>query len=502
MVNTHTTAIRLLFAALIAVPTTAFTATSAVKTTKPMLPAPVASLQAAAQKDTSAYAIARSLTTEVGPRLAGSSGDTAAVAWALTELKSLGFADVHAESVTVPQWIRGHADVEITAPDPHRLAAAALVGSVGTSEDGVEAPVIAVADTAALENLNSDDVAGKIVYLSGRVRPSADGSGYRALASNVRDGAAIAAAKGAVAVVVRSLGTDSNRLPHTGWLRPVPLAARIPALAISNPDANLLDIELTKGVPVTLNITSTARELPPVRSANVVGEIPGRGKGQDEVVLLGAHLDSWDLGTGALDDAAGVATVLGAAHLIAALPARERPQRTWRVVLYANAEMGGSGAKAYAERHADELGQVILALAAPYGGVPVWRFDTGIAPAALGAAAPIAAALAPLGIQRGSDDFTGGRGTAPLFAHGVPIVRLLGDARVYYAIAATANDTLDKVNPIALKQNVAAYATVAYMAAASNRDFGRAPATLPAPQTTSPPTAATPSPPASTSSPR
>lgn len=437
--------------------------------------AAAAALRKQAGEDALAARIVRSLTTEIGPRFAGSSGDTAAVAWALNEFKTLGFSNVHAESVTVPHWIRGTAQVSITAPDPHRLAATALAGSAGTPESGIKAPVVTVATATALKNLNRDDVAGKIVYLSARMRASADGAGYRAVLANVRDGAAIAAAKGAVALVVRSLGTDSNRLPHTGWTKFASPANRIPALAISTPDANLLDIELTKGAPVVLGIRSTARDLPPARSANVVGDIPGNGAA-DEIILLGAHLDSWDLGTGALDNAAGVATVLSAAHLIRSLPRNKRPRRTIRVVLFANAEFGGTGAQAYAARHADDLNHVVLAVDAPFGGVPIWRFDTGVARDVLPRTAAIARLLAPLNILNGDSDFTGDIDTRPLFMHGVPVVRLLPDARRYYDISATANDTLDKIDFTALKQNVAAYATLAYMAAAMKQDFGRAPA--------------------------
>lgn len=437
-----------------------------------------AALRERAGENAVAARIVRSLTTEIGPRFAGSSGDTAAVAWALTELKALGFSNVHAESVSVPHWIRGTASVEIVSPDPHRLVATALAGSVGTSEAGIEAPVISVANVAALKNLNRDDVAGKIVYFSARMRRSADGAGYRALLANVRHGAAIAAAKGAVAVVVRSLGTDSNRLPHTGWVNFRLAAERIPALAISAPDADLLDIELTKGAPVMLEIHSTARDLPAARSANVVGDIPGAGA-EDEIVLLGAHLDSWDLGTGALDDAAGIAAILSAAHLIRSLPRDQRPRRTIRVVLFANAEFGGTGAMAYAARHADDLDRIVLAADAPYGGLPIWRFDTGVAREALPRTAAIARVLAPLGILHGGSDFSGDVDTHPLFMRGVPVVRLLPDARRYYDIAATANDTLDKIDFAALKQNVAAYAALTYMAAAMKQDFGRAPAMSP-----------------------
>src|SRR6185295_359248 len=229
---------------------------------------------------TSAYEHVTSLVTEVGPRSAGSSGDAAAVRWALNRLGSLGFSNVRTQDVLVPHWVRGHAEVTLAGPVPQPLVAVALGGSVGTSDEGIEAPVLEVASL------------------------------------------------GAVAVLIRSVGTSNERHAHTGTTRYRVDAPRIPALALSNPDADQLARWLKPGKPVRVRVKSTARELPATWSANVIGEIPGTERA-NEIVLLGAHLDSWDLGQGAIDDGAGVAIVIEAARLIGRL--ERKPARTVRL---------------------------------------------------------------------------------------------------------------------------------------------------------------------------
>ncbi|MBV8203360.1 MAG: peptidase M28 family protein, partial [Acidobacteria bacterium] len=250
------------------------------------------SLRDGALKGTKAWDLVSSLTTEVGPRPAGSAGDRLAVAWAVRTLKELGFSNVHTEKVTVPHWVRGAEAGEITAPYPQRVALAALGGSVGTRAAGIEAPVVEVGGPTALDELDrlgAAKVKGTIVFFNTPTARTRDGSGYGNAVLVRSQGPSRAAKLGALAVVIRSIGTDSNRLPHTGGLRYAAGVPRIPAAALSNPDADLLAAEVASGKPVRFRLQLASRTLPPVESANVIGEIPGREK-PEEIVLLGAHL--------------------------------------------------------------------------------------------------------------------------------------------------------------------------------------------------------------------
>jgi carboxypeptidase Q len=430
------------------------------------------SLQQSILRGTKAYDIVRSLTVEVGPRLAGSPGDKAAVEWALRTLKELGFSNVRAEGVTVPHWVRGAESGAITAPYPQPVVLAALGGSVGTPDGGLEAEVVEVPTLEALSSLDPAAVKGKIVFLSTRMERAKDGSGYGRTVPIRSRGAAAAAKLGAVAVLIRSVGTDNNRTPHTGSVRYEEGVAKIPAAALSNPDADLLAHQIATGKPVRFRLHLGARQLPDARSANVIGEIPGR-EAPEEIVLLGCHLDSWDLGTGAVDDAAGCAIMMEAARRIGELP--EKPRRTIRVVLFANEEFGLSGANAYAEAYADSLGKHVLAGESDFGSGRVWRIASRIDPARLPAIEVLADLLKPLGVERGDNEANGGADLTPLREARVPVVALNQDGSDYFDWHHTANDTLDKVDPKDLDQNIAAWATVAYVAAEMPGDFGRGP---------------------------
>lgn len=439
---------------------------------------PAADLAAAAKlrdralKGTGAWDIVASLSSEIGPRLAGSEGDRAAVGWALNKLTSLGFQNVRAQDVIVPQWVRGSIDVAIAEPFPQTLAGVALGGSIGTADEGIEADVLPVADIDALRALSRADVEGRIVYISLRTERTRDGSGYGTAVRGRTEGASVASQLGAAAIVIRSIGTDSDRFAHTGTVRYTLNAPRIPAVALSNPDADLLERQLATGRAVTLRVRSSARDLPQRRSANVVGELVGSGT-PEEIVLLGAHLDSWDLGTGALDDGAGVAIVTEAVRLIRELELA--PRRTLRVVLFANEEFGLSGATAYSVQNGAELDKHVVAMEADMGDGPVWRFETRVADAALAGIAPIVNLLKPLGIERGGNTADGGADIGPLRRLGVPIFGLTHDGTHYFDYHHTANDTLDKVDRKALDQAVAAYATAAFLAANARGNFGRLP---------------------------
>ena len=432
--------------------------------------AAAAALRDAALESNDAYAIVQSLTAEVGPRSAGSEGDRAAVAWALGRMQDLGLANVRAESVTVPHWERGTAEVRIVEPWPQKLVSTALGGSVGTDEGGVEAPVLEVADLAELAQLPERVVRGTIVYFSARMERTRDGAGYAKAVLARRDGPAEAARRGAVGMLMRSAGTSSSRFAHTGATTYKPDVPAIPALALAHPDADLLEQELENGSPVVVRLQLTSRALGTARSANVVGEVPGRGDG---IVLLTAHLDSWDLGTGAIDDAAGVGIVLAAAQLIARQTAP--PARTLRVILYANEEYGLSGAKAYAAEHADELDRHVIGMEADFGTGRVWRVDSRVADAALSSLGPLYDALAPLGVERGSNEANGGADLGALKDLGMPVLELNQDGTRYFDFHHTADDTFDKIDRDDLSQVVAAFATAAYIAVAADTDFGRLP---------------------------
>jgi carboxypeptidase Q len=443
------------------------------------LPAPVqeraAALRDGALAGTRALEIVRSLTYEVGPRSAGSSGDRAAVAWALRTLRQLGFENVHAEKVTVPHWDRGTIAGEILTPWPQPVVLTSLGGSVGTldaGDGGIEAEVLEVSSLDAVDKLDPAQVKGKIVFYNVKMERRKDGSGYRDAVPVRGAGAARAAKRGAVAVLIRSIATGNDRFPHTGAMRYEEGGTKIPAAALAVPDADLLDAEVASGRPVRFRLRSTARMLPEAESANVIGEIRGRER-PDEVVLLGAHLDSWDLGTGGIDDGAGVGIVTEAARRIGQL--KERPRRTIRVILFANEEFGTSGARAYAKEQAAELPKHVFAAESDFGAGKVFRLRSSVAADHLGLVADLARLLAPLGVELGANDAQGGADISPLASGRVPIFDLNQDGTLYFDWHHTANDTADKIDPKEIDQNVAAWAALAYAVADMPGDLGRAP---------------------------
>lgn len=412
--------------------------------------------------DDVAYSTLRSLTTEVGPRPAGSDGDRRAVVWGLAKLRELGFVNVRAEPVKVPHWIRGTAQAAIVTPWPQPLVAAALGGSVSTPPDGLEAEVVSVASLEELKTLPADRVRGRIVFFHGRMQRTRDGAGYgKAVA--VRGRGAVEAAKlGAVGVVIRSVGTSNDRVAHTGAMRYDPAVVQVPALALSNPDADLLERQLESGQPVRLRMHNTSSWADSTLSANVVGELPGASLPR-QIVLLGAHLDSWDLGQGAHDDGAGCATVIAAARIAAT--AQPRPARTLRVVLFANEEFGLSGAREYVRAHAGELADHVMGVESDLGAFPAWGLSSWFKPEQRALASAMLEVLEPLGVQYLGNEATGDADVGQLKEKGVPVVDLATDASGYFDLHHTANDTFDKIDPTLLRQNVAAYAVVAYLAA-------------------------------------
>jgi hypothetical protein len=422
--------------------------------------------------DDTGYETLRSLTSRVGPRSAGSPGDARAVAWALARLKELGFQNVHAEPVTVPHWIRGECQVDLVSPWPQHLVACALGGSVATSEGGIEAEVVPATNLDDLAVGDTTRFAGRIVFFTGRMDREHSGSGYSRAVTVRGRGAAEAGKRGAVGVVIRSVGTDKNRLPHTGGMRNEPNDPKIPALAISNPDADLLEEQLASGQPVRMRLRNTSQWADSAQSANVIGEIPGRERPK-EVVVLGAHLDSWDLGTGAHDDGAGVAIMSAAAHLIG--EAKLKPRRTVRVVLFANEEFGLSGARTYARDHAGEAASHMFGMESDLGAFAPLGLHSRVPPDKLPAIRAMQGLLSPLGVEYRGNDASGDADVGQLLQLGVPVCDLDTDAADYFDLHHTANDTFDKVDPALVRRNVACYAVLAWLAADLEGGLGRAP---------------------------
>lgn len=437
----------------------------------PAPPSPAAELRKSALVGSHAYDLVRSLTDEVGARSAGSPGDKAAVAWGLRTMKGLGFANVHAEKVMVAHWQRGAESASVTVGGVARpLAITALGGSTATPAAGLEAEVVEVESMAALRALDKHAAAGKIVFVNVPTARARDGHGYGQAVEVRYRGASVAKERGAVGLVIRSIGTDHDRFPHTG------AQARddkqIPAAALSTPDADFLHRALAADPRAKLRVVLGPKRLPDAESANVVGEIPGREK-PDEIVLLGAHLDSWDLGTGALDDGAGVGIVIDAARLIGAMPAK--PRRTIRVVLFANEEAGREGGDEYAKAHAGEAAKIVAAAEADFGADKAYAARYLGAPEARPRFAALAELVAPLGVEADMSDAYGGTDVAPLRALGIPMFDLEQDGTRYFDFHHTANDTLDKVDEAQITQVVAAFATLAYAIADMDGDLGRVP---------------------------
>lgn len=409
-----------------------------------------------------AWNIVESLTTEVGPRLAGTPGDAAAVAWGVAKLKELGFDKVWTEPVEFPLWERGVEDAEVVSPYPQKLIITALGGSVGTPEGGLEAELVHFPTLESLQDGDPEKVRGKIVYISNKMSRSKSGMTY-GLAVGARSQGAVAAAKlGAKGIVIRSIGTDSHRFPHTGTMRYEEGVPRIPAAAMSNPDADLIDNMLRRKKPITIRMNMTCSPKGTATTHNVIGQINGRER-PEEVVIIGGHLDSWDLGTGAIDDGAGVAITTEAARLIANAP--RRPARSIRVIMYGNEEGGLWGARAYAERYKNDLDNQIIGAESDFGAGRIYRFDTLVDEKALPVMDVIHAQLEPLGVARGSNQARGGPDLQPIRALGMPVVTLQQDGTDYFDYHHTPDDTLDKIDPASLRQNVACYVVFAYLAA-------------------------------------
>lgn len=440
---------------------------------------PAAAVQTAEQlrdkalHDDTAYKAVEALTTEVGSRLAGSANDERAREWAIARFKALGFDKVYTEAVTYPLWVRRSEHGAIVAPFPQPLTLTALGYSPGTPKGGLTAEVVQFASLDALKAADPASVKGKIVYIGYRMHRTKDGHDY-GIGSAIRvAGPVVAMGKGAAGYLLRSAGTDANsRTPHTGVTGFTDPAKTIPAAALSNPDADQLERVLAYGKPVTVKLDLDCGLEGQYTGYNVIGDLVGR-KYPDQVVAIGGHLDSWDPGTGAIDDGAGVAIALGAAKLIHDLP--QRPDRTVRVIAFANEEMGLWGGRAYADKHAAEVAKFQLGTESDLGAGPVWQMSASVKPQARGAIEQIAKVLQPIGVAYDPKQPGGGGSDLSQMHHkGMAALTLAQDATYYFDWHHTANDTLDKIDPKQLAQNVAVYATFTYMAAQADGDFGSA----------------------------
>ena len=449
---------------------TALAAPTAAQRPAPPAPAPVdpkvAALRDAALRDEVAYDIVEGLTTEVGQRLAATEAEARARTWAVAKLKSLGFRNVHVETYQMPVWLRGEETAEVVSPFPQKLKLVTLGNSGATPAAGLTAPVVVFKSYGDLANAPAGSLAGKIAYIGNAMEPTQDGSSYGAYGAARFVGPALAAGKGAAAVVIKSIGTDPHRNPHTGGTNWPAGVTPIPAAALSVSDADQIERIASRGKPLTLHLTLTPRFAGQGESGNVIAEVPG-SDAKAGIVLIGGHLDSWDLGTGAIDDASGVAITTAAAKRLLDGP---RPKRTIRVVWFGAEEPGGFGGKEYARVHGGD--RHATAGESDFGADRVWRFETNLPYSAKSVGDRLASALAPLGISRGTG--VGGDGTdvGPTMALGVAAIDLNQSGTRYFDTHHTPDDTLERIDPEQLRQNVAAWTAMLAVVANAPEDIG------------------------------
>lgn len=421
-------------------------------------------IDAALQSDVG-YEVVKSLTTDIGPRPGGSDAEARAREWGVDTLNRLGFQNVRVEKFDVDGWQRGVETASIVYPYPQPLYITALGGSVATPSGGVTAEVAYFKTFDDLVAAPEDGLDGKIVYISGRMEKAPDGAGYGPANMKRRSGATEAAKRGALAVLIRSVGTDSHRFPHTGQMRYDESVKKIPIAAMSGPDADQMDRMLDRGDILTVTMDVGPRALGRLPSGNVIGDIVG-SENPEEIVLIGAHLDSWDLGTGAIDDGAGVGITVGAAKVF--MDTMGMPKRTIRVVMFGAEETGLWGGKAYAQTHKDALDNHIVATESDFGAERVYEIRADENAGSKAFAKDLAAQLSDLNVGLGTKTGGGGPDIMAMNAMGVASVRLQQDGTDYFDLHHTPDDTFDKIDPEALAQNVAAYAVFLNMAANSD----------------------------------
>jgi carboxypeptidase Q len=425
-------------------------------------------LQQAALSSDYAYRQVAHLANNIGPRLSGSAQAAKAVDYVASELKALG-CEVQLEKVMVPHWVRGEETAALVqfpgqARDTtQKIVLCALGPSVATPPNGIEAEVITVRNFDELKTLPRNKVAGKIVLFNYPFdkQMAAEGRGGEAYGEAVvyrADGPAAAARQGAVACLIRSVGGADFRLPHTGQTDYANDAPKIPAGAITAEDADLI-ADLVRQGPVRMKLVLTPQQLPDVESYNVIADIKG-SEDPEQVIVVSGHLDSWDLGTGAIDDGAGVAVSMEAANLIQKL--RLKPKRTIRVIAWMNEENGSAGSKQYAKDHEKDWMNHFAAMETDGGAGHPLGINIKGKPEVKKMLAPVAAILQESGAGMLNLVEHCGADIEPLEKAGVPAFSPIQDSRFYFNYHHTAADTLDKIVPKELAENSAVVAVAAY----------------------------------------
>jgi len=436
-------------------------------------------LQRAALENDYAYRQVAHLANNIGPRLSGSTQAAKAVEYVAAELKALG-CEVQLEKVMVPHWVRGEetaALVQFSGQAPNttqKIVLCALGGSVATPKDGIEAEVLVVKNFDELKSMPHEKVAGKIVLFNYPFdkQMAAEGRSLQAYGKAVvyrSDGPSAAARQGAVACLIRSVGGADYRLPHTGMTDYAADAPKVPAGAVTAEDADLI-LHLLRQGPVKMKLILTAQTLPDAESANVIADIKG-SEHPEQVVIVSGHLDSWDLGTGAIDDGAGVAVSMEVANVIQKL--RLKPKRTIRVIAWMNEENGEAGSKQYAKDHDKEFSNHFAAMETDGGAGHPIGVNIKANQKVKKIFAPVANVLQESGA--GILDLVEhcGADIEPLEKAGVPAFSPIQDSRFYFNYHHTAADTLDKIVPKELAENSAVVAVVAYALANMERPLPR-----------------------------
>lgn len=427
------------------------------------------SLQKAALASEYAYRRVAYLSNNIGPRLSGSPQAARAVEYVADEMRKLGL-DVRLQKVIVPHWVRGLETGEIVqwhgmaAGTTQKIVLTALGGSIATSHDGLTADIVVVNNFDELAALGREKVAGKIVLFNYKFDRELQASGFGGAAYGQAvayrfAGAMNAARYGAVAALVRSAGGSQNRLAHTGAMGYDPAIPKIPSAAVSYEDAETIAYLAGMGT-VRVHITLTPQTLPDVESYNVIADIKGSEK-PDEVIVVGGHLDSWDLGTGAIDDGAGVAVAMQIAHLLKSL--KLRPKRTIRIIAYMAEENSGAGGRGYADEQKDNYGKHFAAIESDLGASHPLGFYFSGKPEAMQYFGPISKILASQGAAQVQLQPGGvGADIAPLTRAGVPSFAPWFNQQTYFNYHHTAADTLDKINPKELAEVGSVVAVLAY----------------------------------------
>lgn len=434
--------------------------------------------QAALESDYALRQLAH-LTNNIGPRLSGSPQAQQAVEYVAGEMRRLGL-EVKLEKVMVPHWVRGEETaslIEFPGQAPNttqKVVLTALGGSVATPAEGITAEVVVVDNFDELTALGRQKVQGKIVLFNHKFDEQMAQQGYGAAAYGQAvvyrgAGPSAAARLGAVACLVRSVGGLSYRLPHTGSTRYEDGAARIPAAAVAAEDAEMMAYLTTQG-RVRMHLVLTPQTLPDAVSYNVVADLRG-SEHPEQVVIVSGHLDSWDLGTGAIDDAAGVVIAMQSVQILKQL--RLRPRRTIRFIAWMNEENGLMGGRTYAREHAGEVTNHVAAIESDRGaGHPIGFQATG-KPDIIKILEPLSSVLESSGapLMRMSEETEAD--ISPLSEAGVPAFALWQDERTYFDYHHTAADTFDKVKPRELAENTAVMAVLAYALASTPQPIPR-----------------------------